>query len=111
MRTDQQERMQALSAKLTTQVLSDADPDTWAGAGKLSRDMTRDERGDAYWSRKMAAASLSLLTKVESLLARAGYSTFDADDGEGSLDAEIARAEKEAAAMLKRVSKRTHAGS
>lgn len=68
MHNDYRTRLTALSDKLTDVVLVEADPDTWPGAGKPPEKHTKDERGDRYWCKKNAAASLTLLVKVHSLI-------------------------------------------
>jgi hypothetical protein len=67
MHQDYKTRLTALSDKLTDVVLEEADPDNWPGAGKKPSELTKDERGDRYWD-KNAAASLTLLIKVHSLI-------------------------------------------
>ncbi|MDV0787706.1 hypothetical protein VC623_24330, partial [Citrobacter amalonaticus] len=68
MHQDYKTRLTALSNKLTDVVLEEADPDNWPGAGKKPSELTKDERGDRYWNKKNAAASLTLLIKVHSLI-------------------------------------------
>ncbi|WP_223621170.1 hypothetical protein [Lysobacter sp. ESA13C] len=113
MRDDQYLRMQALEEKLTEQFLTEADPVNWSGDGVLPKHMTQDERGDRYWCKKNAVATISLTIRIGSLLGmiqRRGETTpADGDpaaEGEGLLDAEIADAEREAKKMLTRLSRR-----
>ncbi|MFH7090609.1 hypothetical protein ACHWWK_23175 [Klebsiella pneumoniae] len=68
MHSDYKTRLTALSDKLTDVVLEEADPDNWPGAGKEITKHTKQERGDRYWHKKNAAASLTLLVKVHSLI-------------------------------------------
>ena len=68
MHNDYKTRLTALSDKLTDVVLDEADPDTWPGADKPLDKHTKQERGDRYWCKKNAAASLTLLVKVHSLI-------------------------------------------
>lgn len=111
MRQDQYERLQALSERIADVVLNDADPDHWSGNGKKPNELTQQERGDAYWCRKMAAASIMLFGRVEAMIGQQqGPGTTPllpptgADDEEADrasqLDAEITRAEKEAMRLL-----------
>jgi hypothetical protein len=64
MRQDQFDRLVTLTEKLTDVVLSDIDPEGWTAADKAPKAMTQGERGDAYWCRKNAAASLALILWV-----------------------------------------------
>lgn len=107
MRQDQFERLQALSEKLMDVALAEADPDSWPGAGWKPNDLTKEQRGDRYWCKKNAVATLSLEERIarrvhDAQLASAGGG---ADPGavreaEDELDAEIAAAEKEAQVLL-----------
>lgn len=113
MRIDQFLKLQALSEKLADVAVVDADPATWAGAGLTAGTMTQQQRGDAYWSRKMALSTISVLMRVQGLIhstQQLGDTPPDrvpdgapADDEPPSLEAEIAQAEKDAAKMLERV--------
>ncbi|MDG9783882.1 hypothetical protein [Metapseudomonas otitidis] len=108
MRDDQRERLTDLRDELMETALLDADPKLWTAAGKAPADMTQEERGDAYWCRKLAVSTVSLLTKVQSMLeAHSKPSSGDPKD-EGDLDKEIKRAEREAAAMLERAQSNVH---
>lgn len=106
MRQDQYLRLQELSEKLTDVFLREADPDKWPGAGIELAKMDQQTRGDLYWCKKVAAATITLIMKTASLQGRiqmggaeggAPDAEETADDG---LDAEINRAEKEAQKML-----------
>lgn len=113
MRQDQFERLQALSDKLTDVVLTDADPAGWVGNGKLPKDLTQQERGDAYWCRKMAVATLSVLNRVAVLTdivreqSNAGNGAAKVSADAETLDAEIKAAEKDAAKLLDKLQRRT----
>lgn len=91
-------------------MIFDANPEHWTAPGKIAKDLTQQERGDAYWCRKLASASLSVLTKVlvvtgmaERRLASNAPDPIGDDGDAGSLDKEIRRAEREAAKILKRI--------
>lgn len=104
MRLDQIARMQMLSEGLADVVLSEADTMTWPGAGKPAAELTQAERGDRYWTKKNAAATMTLLIKVMSItgmLARADAQPSTSDPAE-ELDAEVAKAEKRAMELLQR---------
>lgn len=106
MRQDQFERLQSLSEKLTDVFLEEADSDMWPGAGVPLQSMDKATRGDRYWSKKNAAATVMLIGRVENLVgsiqldSQAGLGAAQVSDGESELDAEIASAEKEAAKLL-----------
>lgn len=108
MRVDQFLKLQALSEKLADVAIVDTDPSTWAGAGLTAGGMTQQQRGDAYWSRKMALSTISVLVRVQSLIHSTqqlgdtppAASTDPAEDEPPSLDAEIAQAERDAAKVL-----------
>lgn len=111
MRKDQIEALDSLTEKLADVVLSEADPDVWPGKGKQPVELTREERGDRYWCKRNAAATLSLLERVQRTMTDA--LTADplprAASGESDLDKDISRHEKEAAAMLDRIQKKSAA--
>lgn len=120
MRDDQYLRLQALEEKLTEQFLVDGDPDNWTGQGILPKDLTKDQRGDRYWCKKNAVATIALTIRLGSLIGtvqRNGTVTPGGDEGEDGedgraenlLDAEIAAAEKEAQKLLQRVERRAKA--
>lgn len=108
MREDQLEKLQALSEELTDVFLFEANPKEWPGHGVLPKDLTQEDRGDRYWSKKNAVATMAIVVRIESLTARlVNPRGKDADDGEESgLDKEVADAEKQAQAMLAQVLKR-----
>ncbi|MBU4682388.1 hypothetical protein KC222_10210 [Cedecea davisae] len=110
MHADYKTRLTALTDKLTDAVLEEADPDNWPGAGKKAKDLTKDERGDRYWDKKNAAASLTLLIKVHSLIGmqtRGGTAkdNLGQDDEAFELGKQVSKAEKEAAAIIERIQK------
>lgn len=99
MRPDQLERLNELSDMLGDVLLDEIDPREWPGAGKMPRDLDKQERGDRYWCKKNAAATLMLVSKVGDLTKNALLSKYNTDD-DAHLDDEINRAEKEAAKLL-----------
>jgi hypothetical protein len=120
MRQDQYERLVALSEKLTDALLLELDPEQWPGAGLAPMAMDQQTRGDRYWCKKNAAATLTLIMKNNNLFdlirrqsAGGGggaelppsADTGGDDDEDSGLDAEIRRAEKEAAQVLARAQK------
>lgn len=105
MRQDQYLRLQELTEAIADVVIHDADPKHWIGQGKRPGELTKEQRGDAYWCRKIAISSISVLTRVESLIGQvqaAGAGTTPTQDGgaDDPLDAEVEAAEKEAAKLL-----------
>lgn len=114
MRDDQYLRLQALEEKLTEQFLTEADPVNWSGDGVLPKDMTQDQRGDRYWCKKNAVATISLTMRIGSLIGmvqRRGDTTPPPGEGQSGalideLEADIAAAEKQAKAILKKFERR-----
>lgn len=119
MRQDQYEKLQELTEKLTDVFLAEADPDKWSGTGIEPSKMDKTTRGDRYYDKKNAAATLTVLIRTTSLIGVIQRRTADGapplsgsgegqdiDDNEGSLDAEIAAAEKEASKLMARLNKK-----
>ena len=110
MRIDQYEKLQALTEKLTDVFLSEADPDKWPGVGIEPGQMDAQTRGDRYWSKKNAAATLTVIMKTSNLVSAiqlrsaggelGGASVEGEKEEADTLDAEIASAEKEASKMM-----------
>lgn len=107
MRPDQLQRLADLSEKLADVVIEECDPDEWSGAGRAPREMTQQERGDRYWCKKNASATLSLLQRVEQLRSPSEGAPQDQDGTD--LSHEISQAERRAAQLLDRISARTRA--
>lgn len=109
MREDQYLRLQALSEKLTDVFLDEADSGKWPGAGVALESMDKATRGDRYWSKKNAAATVMLIGRVENLVgtiqgdSNKGHGAAAVSDTDSELDLEIASAEKEAAKLLSKV--------
>lgn len=97
MRRDQFETLQTLSERLTDVVINEADPDNWPGTGIPLVEMTKEQRGDRYWMKKNAVATLSLILRIHQLVDVPNAAAIDRDD---DLDAEVAAAEKEATRFL-----------
>lgn len=116
MRDDQYIRLQQLEEKLTEQFLTEADPENWTGSGVLPMELSQQQRGDRYWCKKNAVATISLTIRIGSLLGmvqRRDPAPPGDEDGEGllhaELDAEVAAAEKEAKKMLAKIERRAKA--
>ena len=113
MRQDQFEKLQALSEKLTEVFIGEADPDKWPGVGIEPGVMDQQTRGDRYWCKKNAVATLSLVGRIQSVSgmirgqAASGMPPPDEPEQTSELDKEIAAAEKEAAQLLDKVQKQS----
>ncbi|MCA3182750.1 MULTISPECIES: hypothetical protein [unclassified Cupriavidus] len=111
MRQDQYERLQTLTEKLTDVFLEEANPETWPGHGIAAGQMDQQTRGDRYWVKKNAAATLTVIMKTSSLIGVIQQrSAAGAPDGvqpeteePDGLDGEIRAAEKEAARLLNKL--------
>ena len=101
MTPEQRIRLSIVSERMAEVVLRDADPDNWIGGDKVPAELTKEERGDATWCRKMATQSVALLVRLEQLATVQGVGEF-VDDPE----ADIRRAEARAADLLSRVARR-----
>lgn len=112
MRQDQFEKLQTLSEKLLDVALIDADPENWSGYGILPKDLTQQQRGDAYWCRKMAVSIFSVLNRAAALTyivreqSNAGAGAAAVAEQGSLLDAEINAAEKEAEKLLDKLHQR-----
>ena len=114
MRDDQYIHLQQLEEKLADQLLVEADPVNWSGNGIAPSEMTQQQRGDRYWCKKNAVATMSMTLRIGSLIGQIqrngstnptpGVADPDGDT-QGLLDAEVAAAEKEAKSLLDRFQK------
>lgn len=115
MRQDQFEKLQLLTEKLTDAFIGEADPEKWPGAGIEPAQMDAQTRGDRYWVKKNAAATLTVIMKTTSLIGVIQQRSAGGGDDptgvnedkpeEDSLDAEIKAAEKEATKLLDQIQK------
>lgn len=112
---EQASKIEALQSKLIDELLFEADPDNWPGTfsetgeRKHPFEMTQEERGDRFWSKKNANATLSLINKIESLSFWRNRGTRPnplSEDQETDLEKEIAKNEKIAETMLNRYHER-----
>jgi len=110
MRDDQVQRLQALSERLGEVVINEVDPHQWPGAEKTLAELTQQERGDRYWCKKNAAATMTLLLKVVNIAGIMNRQKPAPDAGHGvyELDGELAAAEREAQAIIDRMQKGGH---
>lgn len=116
MRADQFARLQSLSERLTDVFLEEADPDRWPGRGIDLANLDQRTRGDLYWCKKNAVATLSLIGRVASLtniIRMQGGEPLppgpeqNGQSEEDGLDAEIREAEREAQRLLNDIQKGT----
>lgn len=111
MNADQIRRLGILTEKLADVVLEEADPDNWSGKGVPIANMDQKSRGDRYWCKKNAAASMSLLDRAQSLLVRATHvpppsqapGVEGGEEPEVDIDSEISSYEAKAAKLLDKV--------
>lgn len=107
MRKDQLERLADLSEALADAFIDEADPSLWPGHGVPCADQDRDVRGDRYWAKKTASATLALLLNVEKLTANTrdalGRDPYDDDD----MDKQIASAQRTASRLMDDLQRRT----
>lgn len=101
MRDDQRDRLKTLTESLAEVVLDEADPATWPGAGVKSAQWTQQERGDRYWSKRNAAATLGLLERVQRVLTDAAQAGAAGHPERPDLEQDINDAERKAAKLLK----------
>lgn len=117
MTDDQYQRLQALTEKLMDVFLTEADPENWPGAGILPNAMDKETRGNRYWCKKDAAATLTLnmraITMIDAIRRRTpedgeppAGEIPDGEDSEQSVDAELDKYEKQAAALVDRMIKK-----
>lgn len=116
MRQDQFERLQARAEQLVDVFLEESDPAKWPGAGIAPAAMEKTTRGDRYWCKKDAVATLACAQRITNLLQviRERQVPVDPQPGangedgqpEDSLDTEIAAAEAEASKLLDEVQRR-----
>lgn len=106
MRQDQYERLQSLSEELADVFVVEATPANWPGANTPPAEMTKDQRGDRYWVKKNAFATISLIHRIGNLVtliqdnSNAGRGGAEVQEGERLLDEEVAAAEAEGKRLL-----------
>lgn len=108
MREDQIARLRDLEEKLLDVILEEADPDTWPGAGKPLSDMSHDERGSRFWSKRNAAATFVLLNHTSSTAkdAESKNPLTGNYNPRPQLDDQIKEHEKQAAKMIEAIQAR-----
>jgi hypothetical protein len=103
----------AIAEKLALVAIVDANPDNWDASGLTPGAMSQAQRGDAYWCRKLASQTLSVLSKVMNVVgmieraSRAGELPDDPANADAArLHKEINSARRKAGRMLKLVHSR-----
>jgi hypothetical protein len=108
MRQDQFEALQARGEQLVDVFLAESDPTKWPGHGIAPAAMEKTTRGDRYWCKKDAVATLACAQRIFNLVQvirersiPPSQATPEGEEKvEDSLDAEVAAAEKQAKDML-----------
>lgn len=115
MREDQIESLQKRQEQLVDLFLEESDPTRWPGHGVAPSAMDKSTRGDRYWCKKDSLGTLACATRIAGLIEYVRHHDRETDnqpkdggsDGlaekEVSLDADIADAEKQADAIMRRV--------
>lgn len=112
MRQDQFEALQKRGEELVDVFLAESDPVKWPGSGIEPANMDKNTRGDRYWCKKDAVATLACAQRIFNLVQVIRERsvadlpegpTADTPDGDDSLDKEVAAAEAEAARLLDQV--------
>ncbi|MGQ7937360.1 hypothetical protein [Paraburkholderia sp. D1E] len=103
MRQDQLERLQQLQEKLVDVYLDEADPENWPGVGTMGAQLTKQERGDRYWEKKNAVATVMLVHETNKLIANDKPALGRDPYTDGELDRQIQGAEKRASQLLDKV--------
>lgn len=107
MRDDQTVRLGDLAEKVMDVFLDAADPANWSGDGEDPAGMKPDVRGARNWDIKNANQAGALVARVLDLRDRIGGSkSADPMAPDDAADAEVARYEKQAKELLKRVNEK-----
>jgi len=110
MRQDQYEKLQQLSEKLADVLVAELDPDSWPGATIEVAHQDRDTRGDRYWFKKNAGMTLTVLTKLHTIIGMVQrIAPPDPEAGAEEphdIDAEVATAEQEALRAIETAQRR-----
>lgn len=115
MRQDQFESLQSRAEQLVDLFLAESDPAKWPGAGIAPASMDKGTRGDRYWCKKDAVATLACAMRITNLLqvirerqvpVEPPGATSEDGQPEDDLGKEVAAAEAEAAMLLDQVQKK-----
>jgi len=112
-RQDQFEALQRRAEQLLDVFLKESNPDTWPGAGQLPHEMSKQTRGDRYWTKKECVATLACAQRIIGLVDVARSKSAGGEDnpaavteGDDELEREVAAAEKEAAALMNEIQRK-----
>lgn len=120
MRQDQFESLQKRAEQLVDLFIQESDPEKWPGAGIEPSKMDKGSRGDRYWCKKDAVATLACAQRIVTLIDAVRAKTAGGEknpgavgDDEDALDSDVKAAEKEADRILRNLQKtsKPHAGS
>lgn len=108
MRQDQFESLQKRAEQLVDLFITESDPEKWPGVGIEPAKMDKSTRGDRYWCKKDAVATLACAQRIVSLIDSVRAKTAAGDttpgavtEGDDVLDGDVAAAEKEADRILR----------
>jgi hypothetical protein len=102
MRQDQIERLHDLEERLIDVYLDEADPRNWPGVGAMGDQLTKEQRGDRYWEKKNAVATVMLAHETRKLIANDKQALGRDPYTDGEMDRKIHEAEKRAAEAVKK---------
>ena len=102
MRIDQVARLKDLAEKLADVFLFEAEPDNWPGDGKLPTELTQQERGDRFWSKRNAMGTGGVLNFALNVAKTIEVNGIELDDSP-DLERQISEAEKRAEAAMNKV--------
>ncbi len=118
MRQDQFEALQKRGEQLVDVFIAESDPEKWPGHGSTPAVMDKQTRGDRYWCKKDAVATLACAQRIFNLvqvIRERGSGDLPpppaGDDGgdpeKDTLDKEVAAAEAEATRLLDQLQRNT----
>lgn len=120
MRQDQFEALQKRGEQLVDVFIAESDPEKWPGHGVLPANMDKSTRGDRYWCKKDAVATLACAQRIFNLvqvIRERGSSelppapTGEEEEAADPLDKEVAAAEAEATKLLDQLQRNTRKGA
>lgn len=116
MRQDQFQKIQDLTEKLADLFINEANPDNWPGA-HISIDMQDAKtRGDKYWHKKNAVATIALIQRITYYVGTIQRNSIPIDPEAGdvpdtssevSIDNEIDKYEKSAKDLINKLNNQT----
>lgn len=113
MRQEQFQALQERAEQLIDVFLAESNPEEWPGAGIAPAAMDQKTRGNRYWVKRNAVATLACAQRIIGLVDVARAKTAAGDDnpgavteGDDELEQEVAAAEKEAAALMSEIQRK-----